>query len=153
MNGFTVRPAMADDREQFAVGAAEYVEESAYPYSYNREATDAAFDLYLTHPDCGFLLAVTDTGEAAGTAMLGCLQRFVDQPIGFFTVFYVRKAFRRTVAGRRLVEAANAWFDQRGCVDVSISVTGRIGQDGLLEALMGKYGYRPAGAVLMRERT
>jgi ribosomal protein S18 acetylase RimI-like enzyme len=107
----TVKPAAAvDEREVVALWRA-----CNLVASYNDPGAD--FRFAKAGPSSEVLIAVDDTGEIAGSVMVGH-----DGHRGWLYYVAARPASRSTGLGRRMVRAAEDWLRERGVVKAQLLV-------------------------------
>ncbi|MCA9537599.1 MAG: GNAT family N-acetyltransferase [Myxococcales bacterium] len=83
--------------------------------NFSFDAMRAMIHADFVRPTHRFLVAVDADGRLVGHSMLSCRVDPQGAPFGYFFSRFVEPDHRRRGLGTRLLDAAVAWFDQRGC--------------------------------------
>lgn len=130
--------------------AEEYIAESQHPYSYSREASlDYIFHL-INDINSAIFLIYNDKEELEGGAIAHSTIEFQEQYTGMISKFYIRKPYRGTNAGRKLMKEVTDWFDVNDCILSFSSPAANIGADQLYINLLRKFGFTNQGRALVR---
>ena len=161
---FTVRKLQQGDIDAVTAAAVEFFHESdqAGVLTVRADKYRAMLQSYLHNPFVASFVCFEDDGtnRESSPNVAGYLHAYVqddytDELIGELYQFYVRRPYRGTQAGRMLVDAANRWYEEKGCAraysEVGHGVSGRTIGEKLFVNLWNKFGYAPKGTVLMKE--
>lgn len=128
-----------------------FINESEYPITYSgKNSTEYTWAL-LNDPDTGVFVQYQDD-KIAGMLICHRANEFHNEYFGYISKMYVMPEFRGTRTGRALLEDACEWFDLTECVLSFATATAGIGQDKLYINLLGKFGFKLHGGVLIRQR-
>ena len=122
----------------------EFSEETMYNVTYSEYNSTVYIANLLRGPSTD-VLVVKDGDKIAGVSIVSYESDFIQER------FYIRKQYRGTLAGRLLTQRTVEWFDSKECTASFVTATAEVGQDKQFSNLMGKFGYKPNGAVLTRK--
>lgn len=144
------RLAVIDDIPEMVKIGCDFLQESAWGWTYNEDNAERTFYLSIVHPETDTLVVTDDEGKILGVCIVSFETDFQSEHVGDIIEFYITKEGRGNGAGRALVQAACDWFDKNKCVNVFVKSTANIGQGKAFENLFSKYGFKIFSTVLVR---
>lgn len=127
-----------------------FIDESALNLTYNQaRSMEYLYSLINDAESAIFIQYHND--KPVGGAIANASREFHDEALGYLVKMYVLPEARGTTVGRSLAQEITDWFDHMGCVMSYASATAAIGQDKAFINLLGKYGFKPNGEVLIRQ--
>lgn len=127
----------------------EFIKESGYELTYSYKNSIDYITGLIMDESCGGIVIYLDN-EVAGFATFGYDTEFHNERFGYLMKFYVRKQYRGTTVGRKLIEEITKWFDANNCIESFATSTAAIGEDQQYVNLLSKYGYSTCGRTLKR---
>lgn len=129
----------------------EFLAETKYPITANREKAWERFFYTIQDPDGGIIVAIDDDGSIMGGAVVYAVADWQDEIFGYVEKFFVSPRYRGKGAGRIIADRVCQWFDEKKAVLSFATATANIGASGQFRNLMAKYGYQDLGPTLARE--
>ena len=146
------RRAGPDDIAGLAEVAAEFVAESGYGWTFSPEVTVHTLAVRIDLPEAD-ILVIEDDGLIVAAAIVVHARDFCVQRVGYIEKFYVRRAWRGTIAARALAAECVEWFRAHHCWAAFVTATANLSaaQDKQFTNLFSKFNFKPCGQALVRD--
>lgn len=149
----TVRYATRADFAAIRALAQAFIAESGLPGGYDMDRAEKTIARVLDERLIPVILAERD-GIVVGGVIATLEAIWTRDPWCYVQAFYVRPDWRISHVARDLVESLCAMADMAGCAAIFAASTAAVGgkTDMLFTNLFAKFGFKPLGPTLMRER-
>ena len=129
-----------------------FIEESEYPLTYSHVNTLDALWNAFNDPDTALLVDYSEN-IFNGFAVVQRTDECHKEYLGYINKLYVIPDRRHTSAGKRLVELATEWFDNRACILSFANSMAMIGRDAGFIRLMKGFNYKETSSGTLIRKT
>lgn len=143
------RKATINDLPRLIEIAEQFLNESNWDWTFNKENAVKTFYTSIMHPECDTIVSEKD-GKIEGLCIVSYEQDFTDEKIGDIVEYYVTPEGRGTGLSRELLQGVCEWFDGYECKNVFVKATANIGKDAAFINLFNKFGFNVFSKVLVR---